>query len=369
MRPHAAWWAVEWTGKKLIEKLAEAGLIAFAIGAVAWFKSHLDIVTVISGFVISLLVLFWNAKRNKSVMEPKEPARVVNTPEEHSERVISSRLKVELRDGEPPRLVFKVREGSPPTKIRNVGPLISEEWYHTEQPLILLQSEIPEVEKGEPVECQFLGADFKRTLEAGGPMTLDSITIQYTCEGSIELYSSQFILHKNADGSIVFSTDKTRISPKDLKDLRYRLLLLKEAEKELTYVGMVETLADEARTLKEHLQAIHSQALNAADKGAQAALAHPLSVNVLDITTSLPWYLVELCKFHGLYNDHRVRVVNTKVLTVLLLKWAIGTETATYKEVLDAIYEHQVALEKLTPDKRRRYAAIAATPVDKATIS
>jgi hypothetical protein len=70
MRPHAAWRAVEWTSEKMIEKMAEAGLIASLIGFAARLRNHLDVVTVVAGFAISLLVLLWNGRR-RVVPEPQ----------------------------------------------------------------------------------------------------------------------------------------------------------------------------------------------------------------------------------------------------------------------------------------------------------
>ena len=61
--PHAVWFGIEWTGKKIIETLAGSALITAGWGILARYKNHLDITTLIGVFVLSILVLFWNQRR------------------------------------------------------------------------------------------------------------------------------------------------------------------------------------------------------------------------------------------------------------------------------------------------------------------
>jgi hypothetical protein len=279
-------------------------------------------------------------------------------------------LKVEYGISQEGRqqLVFKLRSGSPPIKIRKILPLVSEEQYRLEQPLSVLQTEIQEVDQGEPVRCQFMAPHLTHALEMGGPMTLDSLNVEFTVHGSDEVKQSQFFLHKNADGSVVFSTERPHIEPKNLADLRHRLMMLKEAVTALAWAGSAETIATEGADINGFLQAARSRAINSNDSDAKEAFERPLSTVRQDAQGESPWYVTELEKFQTLYSAYRTRVVNSKIATAALLKWAIG-EDAPYADVLDAIYQNQMALSNVAVETRRRYTALGESSIGKATVA
>jgi len=254
---------------------------------------------------------------------------------------------------ERPKLVFKVRDGSPAVKIKRVGPLVSEERYIHETSLTMLQQEIPEVDKGERVECQFF-PELGPVLELGGPMTIDFIKVDYTPVGGNEIIQCQYFLHKNADGSIVFSSEKPNIDSKSLHELKNRLRLLKDAATCFAVAEVHEGLVRDIAAIRERLEAGHHD----------GTFERPLSLTV----QGDPEHLSELRDFQRLYLEHQVRADAAKVSYSSLLK-NMGDETATYQEVLDAIHKYQMTLTNMAAHTRRTYAAIADTEIPKATLS
>ncbi|MGI9075066.1 MAG: hypothetical protein ACR2JB_27975 [Bryobacteraceae bacterium] len=109
-------------------------------------------------------------------------------------------------NGPRPKLVFSTSSPVPIT-ITKIGELISEELYRCEHDLGLLQNVHPDVEHRRPLECQMSGEPLKTLLKAGGPRTSDFVAIEYSdANGN---YSATFYLHKNPDGSIVWTNKPT----------------------------------------------------------------------------------------------------------------------------------------------------------------
>lgn len=268
------------------------------------------------------------------------------------------------------RLEFKVRAGSPAVTIKKIGPLVSEELCRVEQSLHPLQGTFPELDPGESTECQIY-ADLAAALEQGGPMTVDSITVDYTVANDNGIRHSQYFLHKTAEGSIIFSTDRPHRDPKSLSDLRTRLLMLKDAIRSLSWLDLADALATESSAIVRFLDAARSRAVKEGDKSAIAALEYPLSTKLTGTVGPLvPWYIVELQRFHDMYRSYMDRSIGQNAVSAAsCLKWAVGTDTASCKDVMDSLDQQQLLLSNLAHGVRTRYAAIANREVTKATIS
>ena len=212
-----------------------------------------------------------------------------------------------------PTLVFRVRSGSP-TTIKKVGPLVSEEAYRTENDFILLQEMIPEIELNQPVECQISSlrnpasgdlASLQEVLEQGGPNVSDSAVIEYTA--GEQDFSRRFFLYKNADGSIVWTTENRQPGPMDLRILRRKLHLLRKAIPDLTYAGKLSLLMHQSLALESTLvDVLRSNANVLLGLGPPMDLSRPMSSKLIamsddDSDKALPWQRMRLMSFRDRY--------------------------------------------------------------------
>jgi len=68
-------------------------------------------------------------------------------------------------------------------------------------------------------------------------MTLVSLPVEYEIDGTKQ--STLFFIYKNADGSIVWLTDKPKTQPQDLAAMHRQIALLDTARKDLPASGVV----------------------------------------------------------------------------------------------------------------------------------
>lgn len=317
---------------------------AFLLGLIA------GMIAAIAGWTILvwLLAIYWQRRKAQK--------------NDGQENITPPTLKLGYRrqGDERPRLVFAVPKGSPAVKIRTVGAFVSEEIYRLYLPFQLLQTEIPEVEDSSAVECQFVAPNIKAALEAGGPMTLDSIAVEYSLVGRSETFTSRFFIFKNSDGSIVFSTERTVTSPKDLTELRERLRLLREADHNLTFAGRLIELANEASVICNDLARLNKEVVKTGHGKMQELMKHPLSTRELEEIGFAAPQMVSLVRFHGMWDNHRNRVAESGLVSLNNISWAVGSQEATYKEVLDGLNQHIKKLLEQATEIRRRYAALAS---------
>jgi hypothetical protein len=284
----------------------------------------------------------------------------------------------ESRSSNRGKLVLKT-SSSKPIKIAKIGPLVSEELYHTENDLVLLKTVYPDIEANAPLECQVLGVnDPKRhlstslesVLEAGG-IASDSVVIDYTSEGGT--FSKKFNLHKNPDGTIVCDTQQSQGAPRDLSDLRHRMSLLKSAPEQLPFVGELTMLVKEANAVRQRLSNLMSEAMNVSDKAAIEAVTYPLSLTLFRAkkdSDPWEWYLKSLWQFHALYTEHRIRAFTYSLpFESGFLKTIVPSEMH-FNNVISMLEEHTQGLDTWIDNIKRPYAAsVIFAPFESATTS
>jgi hypothetical protein len=287
-------------------------------------------------------------------------------------------LKVEYRDADStaqrPRLIFKLRKGSP-VKIRNVGVLISEETYRTANRFVLLQEVIPEVEPEHPVECQISclrndetreATSLQDVLEAGGPTVSDSVIVEYEADNN--RFSRRFFLHKNADGSIVWSTENRQVyASQDLRALRIKLSSLRNVIDDLIHVGELSALAQESATLESRLIEILQE--KAAKHG---IINKPMRHEIISLDpqeTTLPsWERLRLMSFRDRYNQLQSRSASLSLPSSVPHLPNIPNEL-TAVEFMRRIAAHRDAVIKVGSDIRNTYAAKFFGSAARATMS
>jgi hypothetical protein len=358
LRPHATWWAIEFTGRKLVEKVAEAGVIAFAVGWLTWFKNHLDVMTVVGGFVVSMLMLTWASRKRSdaggvgSMSELADPTPNAETIPDALQS--APRLRVDYKDsGQKGVLVFK---SDKPTTVRRVRPLLSRERYETEYDFDIIPSPPLSIDANSQVESKMYGLRRQNSpdihslvdiLRTGTQQSLDSVVIDYDDDLGNE-YARRFDLKRNSDDSVAWTSNasvdlrgKTQMPEpawQDLAELRHKMALaaayhnehgaaqqyakeleanterfrvLRTAFHDLTAVGQLQLLAEEADSLEFQFNQIIME--NSVD-GQPIDLSHPLSSEVIAIdlgsSSSIPWQRRRMIAFRDRYEVHRYRVAD-----------------------------------------------------------
>ena len=274
-------------------------------------------------------------------------------------------LKVEYREssrGLRAALIFRVRKGSPVT-IQKVGPLVSEELYRTENSFVLLQSVIPEVEIDHPVESQISFVRNEKSgelvaledvLEAGGAGVTDSVLIEYAADG--QHFSRRYYLHKNADGSIVWSAESRQPEPKDLRVLRGTLRSLHGAFEDLTFVGRPKGLEQDSLSLESQLSDILDTATEGTDLG------HPFRIETISLNLSealLPLLeRLRLMSFRDRYTqfEEKCRSLHLHRNPAVPNLPTLPNEFSG-PEILQAISKHRNGLNEIAAHYTRQYAA------------
>lgn len=254
---------------------------------------------------------------------------------------------------------FKVARDSPAVNIRKVGPLVSEETYRTEIDLSLHRSVFADIEPGRSIECGFSG-NLIAQLEAGGPLAIDMIQIQFSEAGKTEVFNKSFFVHKNIDGTVVFSQEQPKIKTGDLRDLRNRVNLGRLSVRELPTIGFARLLGDEGVSLAQRLNQIHTEALADNDSKAMDALAHPLSGALFGLHPKdepWTWYMKSIWRFQCLYSEYGNRA--TRWLMPNKLTRKIPDEAVTLSELQAEMRDHCNALIKYSADQESVYAALA----------
>jgi hypothetical protein len=288
------------------------------------------------------------------------------------------RVSHESLHGNRGKILFKT-SSSKPIKIVKVGPLISEELYRAEHELVLLKTVYPDIEANAPLECQMLGVnDVKRhlstslesVLESGGTSS-DSVVIEYSSEDGI--FSKNFSLYKNSDGTIVWDTKQPGTVPGDLSDLRHRISLLKSAPEQLPFIGELTVLVKEANAVRQRLSNLMSEALKIGDKAAIEAVTYPLSLTLFRAkkdSDPWEWYLKSIWQFQALYTEHRLRAFTYELpFESGFLKNIVPSEMH-FNNVIAMMEEHNEGLYAWINNIKRPYAATAIfAPLKSATIS
>jgi hypothetical protein len=171
-------------------------------------------------------------------------------------------------------------------------------------------------------------------------MTLVSLSVEYEIEGTKQ--STLFFIYKNADGSIVWLTDKPNTQPQDLVAMHRRIALLDTARKDLPASGIVQFLAEESRFIAAHLRKILEENDLFIPK---MDLSRPMKREIIYLEnetdeTPLPWQRRRLMVFADRYG----RLIDRCEIRGLPTPAAIptGLEAEPFLGRLDA---HATALE------------------------
>jgi hypothetical protein len=259
-----------------------------------------------------------------------------------------------------PSLLFKIRSGNP-TTIRKVGPLVSEETYRTQSDFILLQEIIPEVEVDHPVECHISClknsgdlVSLKDALEDGGPTVSDSVVVEYMADG--QQVSRRFFLYKNADGSVVWSTENRQPAPKDLRFLRTKLRSFQNATSDLTYAGEIWLLLEQSKALRKTLlELLASNANPLLGLGPTMDLSRPMNSKLIILDHNaegrvLPWQRMRLMSFRDRYQAYNECCKDAKVPQLPFVPNDLDVI-----ELCDAFENQQKAIGLVYDDIVKRY--------------
>lgn len=378
-----------------------------------WFVHHWDIVTIAIVFVACLGLLIWrDVSRQKATNHkqlPDSPAknavkglgdseieRLRNECEEARQAVSQLRLEndrlhqhridlmgsqiVDLKsqstqaNAPPPALpeepdlrvdyrklperergalIFRIRSG-PPTTICRIGPVISEQTYRTESELVRLTDFIPDIEVGHDAECRILSRTLEQVLEAGGPTVSDSIVVDYTANNS--RLSRNFFLYKNADGSIVWSTQDRKVPPKDLQDIRKLLGSLGQSLYDLVYAGQLKAMALECEAMQAQLiKILETRTTTELD------LSTPMMRRIIfldDAETTVPcWERLRLMSFRDRYQQYLGRFEELSLGAVIPRIPTLPNDMQA-AALIGSMSQQAAAILALSENFRDRYAAI-----------
>ncbi len=184
-------------------------------------------------FAVIITYLIYDKPSRSHVKLPAPPVLAAGAPDHYP---VPDVLVSYGRTDQRRKIIFANREQRTQATIRKVGPLVSQELFRGEYPIALLQSVFPPLEAGSPIECEISGvggSTLEDVLEAGGPASCDTVVVDYADDRGGE-WSREFTLHKNMNGSIVWTPsqieprDKTRTPTppaQSIVELRRRLTL------------------------------------------------------------------------------------------------------------------------------------------------